>query len=54
MSMFERLINNDIEKVTLEYQRRMRPEFSEFIRLIYPDYKDCENVKHYENIRGVE
>ena len=40
ISLFERLINNDLEKVTLEYQRRMRPDFSEYIRLIYPDYKD--------------
>ena len=41
VSLFERLINNEIPKVTLSYQRRMRPEFADFIRLIYnKEYKD--------------
>ena len=35
ISMFERLINNNVPKVGLEFQRRMRPEFADFIRLIY-------------------
>jgi hypothetical protein len=40
--------------VTLEYQRRMRPEIADFIRLIYDKYSDHEAVKNYPNVRGIE
>ncbi len=32
----------------------MRPEFADFIRLIYgKTYEDHESVKNYKNIKGV-
>ena len=36
LSLFERLINNELSYVTLNRQRRMRPAISEIIRIIYP------------------
>ena len=39
VSMFERLINNGIEYASLKYQRRMKPLFAEFVRIIYGDYE---------------
>lgn len=54
ISLFERMINNGISFVSLNYQRRMRPDFADFIRLIYPNgYFDHDNVKIYENIKGI-
>lgn len=53
ISLFERLIKNGINFVSLKQQRRMRPEFADFIRLLYQDYEDHESVFKYENIRGV-
>lgn len=38
--MFERMVKNEVEYSTLEYQRRMRPEISDIIRLIYSELKD--------------
>ena len=35
VSMFERLINNNIKYVSLKYQRRMKKIFADFVRLIY-------------------
>ena len=32
----------------------MRPIFADFIRLIYNDYEDHDDVKNYEDIRGIE
>ena len=57
VSMFERLINNKIPYATLKYQRRMKPKFADFVRIIYGDetYIDHEEtVKNKENIRGME
>lgn len=34
-SLFERLIHQKIEYVTLSKQRRMKPAFADFIRLVY-------------------
>ena len=57
VSMFERLINNGIKYVSLKYQRRMKPLFADFIRLIYGDaeYIDKQNddEAYKENIRGM-
>lgn len=54
MSMFERLVKNNYEYTTLSNQRRMRPEISEMLRLLYPDLTDDASVKQYPNIKGVE
>ena len=57
VSMFERLINNGIKYVSLKYQRRMKPLFADFVRLIYgeKEYIDKENEDeaYKENIRGM-
>jgi superfamily I DNA and/or RNA helicase len=36
MSLFERMVKNNFEYVTLSNQRRMRPEISAIIRILYP------------------
>ena len=47
VSLFERLINNEVPYVSLSYQRRMRPEFADFVRLIYDNtYTDHEHTKN--------
>ncbi len=40
ISLFERLVNNNFDSVTLEYQRRMRPRIADPIRVLYPNLKD--------------
>ena len=55
ISLFERLINNKIPYASLKYQRRMKPKFADFVRIIYGgedyiDYKDCLNK---ENVKGI-
>lgn len=54
LSLFERLVNNGVNFQTLTVQRRMRPEISKLPKIIYPDLIDGENVKKYENIRGLK
>ena len=56
VSMFERLINNKIPIAALQYQRRMKPKFADFVRIIYgeQEYMDYEEVKKKEDIKGVE
>lgn len=55
ISLFERLIINGINYVTLNRQRRMRPYFADFIRIIYENnYFDHESVNTYENIKGID
>ena len=55
VSMFERLINNNIKYVSLKYQRRMKPLFANFVRLIYgeDDYVD-KGVEDREEVKGME
>ena len=55
ISMFERLINNNINYVCLKYQRRMRPIFADFTRIFYgkQDYIDHEDVKNREHVKGM-
>ena len=55
ISLFERMVKNEINLAVLEYQRRMRPEFADFIRIIYESkqYKDHNDVLNYENVRGI-
>ena len=53
ISMFERLINNGVPKVSLGFQRRMRPEFVDFVRLIYnTSYIDHESTLNKSNVKG--
>ena len=56
ISMFERLINNGIPYSSLKYQRRMKPIFADFVRIIYgaSEYLDYEDVKNKEKVKGVE
>ncbi|XP_050404013.2 NFX1-type zinc finger-containing protein 1 [Patella vulgata] len=54
ISLFERLIGNNIPYDTLKLQHRMRPEISTIIHSIYPDLKDHDVVKNYEDILGVD
>ena len=52
ISMFERLINNNINFVCLKYQRRMKPLFSNFVRLIYGEQNYIDKVEQRENMKG--
>ena len=54
ISLFERMINNGQNVVTLENQHRMRPDISSVMRHIYPKLKDHSSVLNYDQIRGVE
>ncbi|KAH1177640.1 hypothetical protein KIL84_011342 [Mauremys mutica] len=55
ISLFERMINNQIPYVQLLYQHRMRPEISQLlVPLFYKQLKDHEAVAEYEQIKGVE
>ena len=56
VSMFERLINNNIPYSVLKYQRRMKPKFADFVRIIYGEetYIDHEDVKNKEDVKGME
>jgi hypothetical protein len=55
VSFFERLINNGFPLKTLSYQRRMRPEFADFVRLIYGEnYKDDVCTLNRPNNKGFQ
>ena len=58
ISMFERLINNNINYSRLVYQRRMKYKYADFVRIIYGDnlYKDHESIKYKdkEKIKGMK
>ncbi|XP_055324337.1 NFX1-type zinc finger-containing protein 1-like [Sitodiplosis mosellana] len=54
ISLFERMINNDMHCVTLTTQYRMRPEISSLIRTsIYKEVTDDDSVKQYPDVVGV-
>ena len=44
ISMFERLVENQMKNVRILTQRRMRPEISELTRLLYTDLADADSV----------
>jgi len=44
-SLFERLVNNELDHETLERQHRMRPQIANFLRLIYPGLIDDPSVQ---------
>ena len=54
VSLFERMVNNGLTCHSLNTQRRMRPEISGIMRLIYPDLIDDTSVQRYESITGVQ
>ncbi|XP_059169646.1 NFX1-type zinc finger-containing protein 1-like [Physella acuta] len=54
VSLFERLVNNDVNCVQLTEQHRMRPEISVYMKHIYPNLIDSASVVDRENVRGVE
>ena len=55
ISLFERLINNGIPCTTLTTQHRMRPEIARIVgNHIYEQLDDADNVKGYDNIKGVK
>ncbi|CAM2107176.1 unnamed protein product [Caretta caretta] len=55
ISLFERMINNQIPYVQLLYQHRMRPEISRLlVPLFYKQLKDHNAVAEYEKIKGME
>ena len=56
VSLFERLINNGIPYYSLKYQRRMKPIFADFVRIIYGanDYLDYADVQNKEKVKGME
>lgn len=56
ISLFERMVRNNVPCVTLQEQHRMRPEISSLLRHknLYPNLRDHGNVLTYENIKGVD
>lgn len=55
ISLFERMINNNMHCVTLTTQYRMRPEIANLIRpTIYKTLIDDESLKQYPNVEGVK
>ena len=55
ISLFERLIKNDMPHTTLTTQHRMRPEIARIVgNHIYEQLDDADSVKDYDNIKGVK
>jgi superfamily I DNA and/or RNA helicase len=53
LSLFERLVNNNLPHVTLDVQRRMRTEVSRLVRHVYPHLKDDLTTMTRPHILGV-
>lgn len=54
ISLFERMINNNMHCVTLKEQYRMRPEIANLIRpIIYKELSDADSVKQYPDVIGM-
>ena len=54
ISLFERLVRNDLSRATLEIQHRMRPEIARLVHPhVYDKLEDHESVKNYPEIRGI-
>ena len=54
VSLFERMIKNDMPCHRLNVQHRMRPEIAELMAPIYDGLLNHESVTHYENVAGVK
>ncbi|KAF3168929.1 hypothetical protein TWF788_010794 [Orbilia oligospora] len=53
ISMFERLVKNNVEYTMLKKQRRMRPEIRRILMPIYPDLDDDLQVLNMKPIQGM-
>ena len=54
ISLFERLVMNNIPCVTLQIQHRMRPDIADLVRgHVYDTLYDHESVKDYPSVKGV-
>ena len=53
ISLFERMINNNVPCQILENQHRMRPSISRLLRHIYPNLKDDDSVNLHDEVKGV-
>ncbi|XP_062572126.1 NFX1-type zinc finger-containing protein 1-like [Saccostrea cucullata] len=53
ISLFERMVTNELNFVTLNLQHRMRPEISVLMKHIYPELKDHPCVLNYDRVRGI-
>ncbi|XP_077865643.1 NFX1-type zinc finger-containing protein 1-like, partial [Saccoglossus kowalevskii] len=53
ISLFERLVRNNLHHEQLSLQHRMRPEIAELMKHFYTNLANHDSVKDYENIRGV-
>jgi len=54
ISLFERMIKNNVPYDCLEQQHRMRSEISDIVRFIYPHLRDHTSVFEYKNVKGME
>ncbi|SAM02230.1 hypothetical protein [Absidia glauca] len=56
VSLFERLVKNELPYTRLSHQRRMRPEIRTLIKPIYsnPPLQDHPSVYHPPNVRGMQ
>lgn len=55
ISLFERMVKNNIQCQTLEVQHRMRPEIAKLIvPTIYPKLENDVTVNSYPRIQGVK
>ncbi|CAG0916689.1 unnamed protein product [Notodromas monacha] len=55
VSMFERMVKNNIPYERLRQQHRMRPEISNLIKVnVYEDLQDYRTVELYDDILGVD
>lgn len=55
ISLFERLIRNGLNYLTLDVQMRMSPDICNLVRsTIYPQLKDASNVSNYPEVKGIE
>jgi hypothetical protein len=53
VSMFERLVRNGVEHVTLARQRRMRPAIARLLAPVYPALHDHPDVERYPGVPGM-
>ncbi|XP_070575227.1 NFX1-type zinc finger-containing protein 1-like [Ptychodera flava] len=53
MSLFERMIENNLQYNTLNIQHRMRPEIASLMKHIYSDLENHPSVEAYDDIMGV-
>ena len=53
VSLFERLVRNNVEYSQLTRQRRMRPEIRQFISPIYPNLEDHPCVENRQDVPGM-